>query len=99
MKSVIKEIVASLEGQAQHKLIEDVRIGLCYTAVILNDGNLGLAYTFPSRGKLHSSCDTLASGSLILAMASACESIELAAISCSRQIDLAQRDRDRLMIS
>ena len=43
MKSVIKEIVASLEEQAQHKLIEDVRIGLCYTAVILNDGNLGFS--------------------------------------------------------
>lgn len=64
MKSVVEEIVASLEEKAQHKLIEDLRIGLCYTAVILNDGNLGLAYTFPSRGKLHSSCDTLASGSL-----------------------------------
>jgi uncharacterized protein (DUF4213/DUF364 family) len=64
MKSVINEIVTSLEETAKYKKIEDLRIGLCYTAVLLNDGNLGLAYTFHSKGEYHSCCNAPDSGSL-----------------------------------
>lgn len=64
MKSVIKELVISLEEKAQYKQIQDLRIGLCYTAVVLNDGNLGLAYTFHPGKEHHSCCNVLDSGSL-----------------------------------
>jgi uncharacterized protein (DUF4213/DUF364 family) len=35
-----------LAKKAQHRVVEDVRIGLGYTAVLLDDGACGLAYTF-----------------------------------------------------
>jgi len=47
-KSIIQEIIEALEEKAKNKKVEDLRIGLCYTAVLLNDGHLGLAYTFHS---------------------------------------------------
>ncbi len=64
MKSIVKGIVEYIEGEAQDKTVEDLRVGLCYTAVLLNDGQLGLAYTFHSRGADHSCCNSLESGSL-----------------------------------
>jgi len=64
MKSIVKEIVESIERETQDKTVEDLRVGLCYTAVLLNDGQLGLAYTFPSRGTSHSCCNSLEAGSL-----------------------------------
>lgn len=48
-KSIIQEIIEALEEKANNKKVEDLRIGLCYTAVLLNDGQLGLAYTFRSQ--------------------------------------------------
>ena len=45
-KSVIQEIIAALGKRAENKKVADARIGLCYTAVLLDDGQLGLAYTF-----------------------------------------------------
>ena len=40
---------------AKNSIVSDVRIGLGYTAVHLNDGRLGLAYTF--HGDLERGCD------------------------------------------
>ena len=48
-KSVIQEIIAALGKKVENKKIADIRIGLCYTAVLLSDGQLGLAYTFHSQ--------------------------------------------------
>ena len=48
-KSVIQEIIAALGKKSENKKIADIRIGLCYTAVLLDDGQLGLAYTFRSQ--------------------------------------------------
>jgi len=64
MKSVIDEIIESIGRETENKSVEELRIGLCYTAVRLNDGTAGLAYTFPADSKQHSCCTTLESGSL-----------------------------------
>ncbi len=48
-KSVIQEIIAALGKKVENKKVADIRIGLCYTAVLLDDGQLGLAYTFRSQ--------------------------------------------------
>ena len=64
MKSVVEEIIGSIGSGTDDKSIEEVRIGLCYTAVRLNDGATGLAYTFPSNSKSHSCCSGLEAGSL-----------------------------------
>lgn len=47
-KNMLQEIIEALEKKAKSKKVEDLRIGLCYTAVLLSDGKLGLAYTFHS---------------------------------------------------
>jgi uncharacterized protein (DUF4213/DUF364 family) len=47
-KSILQEIIETLEKKLNNKKVEVLRIGLCYTAVLLNDGQLGLAYTFQS---------------------------------------------------
>lgn len=47
-KNIIQEIIESVEEKAKNKKVKDLRIGLCYTAVLLNDGKSGLAYTFHS---------------------------------------------------
>jgi len=47
-KNILQEIIEALEEKAKNKNVEDLRIGLCYTAVSLNDEKLGLAYTFRS---------------------------------------------------
>jgi uncharacterized protein (DUF4213/DUF364 family) len=44
-----------LQDKAHDNEITDVRIGLCYTAVMLSNGNVGLAYTF--RENLLPGCD------------------------------------------
>jgi uncharacterized protein (DUF4213/DUF364 family) len=64
MKSVNNEIVNSIKRQSQDKTIEDLRIGLCYTAILLDNGDAGLAYTFHSDNKPHSCCNFLESGSI-----------------------------------
>ena len=43
---ITDELLNSLAEKAQHRLVEEVRIGLGYTAVLLDDGACGLAYTF-----------------------------------------------------
>jgi len=43
---ITDELLDSLAEKAQHRVVEDVRIGLGYTAVLLDDGACGLAYTF-----------------------------------------------------
>jgi len=48
-KNIIQEIIEVLEEKAKYKKVEDLRIGLCYTAVLLNDGEVGIAYTFRSK--------------------------------------------------
>ncbi len=47
-RNIIQEILEVIEDQASIKIVKDIRIGLCYTAVLLDDGQLGLAYTFHS---------------------------------------------------
>jgi uncharacterized protein (DUF4213/DUF364 family) len=43
---IIDELVELLSEKAQHRVVRDVRIGLGYTAVVLDDGACGLANTF-----------------------------------------------------
>jgi uncharacterized protein (DUF4213/DUF364 family) len=43
---ITDEILELLAERAQHRVIRDVRIGLGYTAVLLDNGACGLAYTF-----------------------------------------------------
>jgi len=50
--TLIQEMIDALENRANDKSIEDIRIGLCYTSVLLNDGQLGLAYTFHAQPPL-----------------------------------------------
>lgn len=64
MKSVTEEIIESIDKDTENKSVEELRVGLCYTAVLLNDGSAGLAYTFYSNKKLHSCCNTIESGSI-----------------------------------
>ena len=64
MKSIVEEIVGSIGSGTENKSVEEVRVGLCYTAVLLNDGNTGLAYTFHSNSKSPSCCSGLEAGSL-----------------------------------
>jgi len=45
---LLQELINAVEDKAASKTIEDLRIGLCYTGVLLSDGHLGLAYTFKS---------------------------------------------------
>lgn len=45
-KNIAEEMVETVADQATSKTLKDIRIGLCYTAVLLDDGQLGLAYTF-----------------------------------------------------
>jgi len=42
---IIEEILKSVEGELRRRAVEDVRIGLGYTAVKLDDGSCGLAAT------------------------------------------------------
>lgn len=44
--SIIQEMLTAIENQAEATTVQDIRIGLCYSAVLLDDGQLGLAYTF-----------------------------------------------------
>lgn len=44
--SVTARIARILEGEARKRNVADVRIGLGYTAVMLDDGSAGVAYTF-----------------------------------------------------
>ena len=46
LPSVVSRIVERLSGDARSARVVEVRIGLGYTAVLLADGGLGLAYTF-----------------------------------------------------
>ena len=64
MKSVIEEIIESIGRETENRSVEELRIGLCYTAARLNDGTTGLAYTFSSDNKQHACCPTLEAGSL-----------------------------------
>jgi hypothetical protein len=49
---LLKEYAA---GRAQGRTVADVRIGLCYTAVLLDNGAAGVAYTF--KESLTAGCD------------------------------------------
>jgi uncharacterized protein len=43
---IINEILGSVESLLARREVVDVRIGLGYTGVLLDDGSMGLAYTF-----------------------------------------------------
>jgi uncharacterized protein (DUF4213/DUF364 family) len=47
MTSVASRIISNLSGPAGQMSVAEVRIGLGYTAVMLADNHVGLAYTFP----------------------------------------------------
>jgi uncharacterized protein (DUF4213/DUF364 family) len=51
---VATRIIACLRAPVREARVADVRIGLGYTAVLLDDGGLGLAYTF--RGEAEGDC-------------------------------------------
>jgi hypothetical protein len=43
---IVEQIRRILEGDARSTRIADIRIGLCYTAVLLETGRVGVAFTF-----------------------------------------------------
>ena len=45
-ESIIRDLVECLKGKAEERIVRDVRIGLSYTAVQLDDGSCGVAFTF-----------------------------------------------------
>ncbi len=52
--SVVAQLVTHLLTPAREARVKDVRIGLGYTAVMLDNGSVGLAFTFRERG--HGGC-------------------------------------------
>ncbi len=44
--NILRELVDSVEAEARSRTVADVRIGLGYTAVLLDSGSCGLAYSF-----------------------------------------------------
>jgi uncharacterized protein (DUF4213/DUF364 family) len=54
---ITDELLELLAERAQRRVIRDVRIGLGYTAVLLDDGACGLAYTF--RDEAEEGCSVL----------------------------------------
>jgi uncharacterized protein (DUF4213/DUF364 family) len=43
---IVDELLERLTDKAQKRVVRDLRIGLGYTAVLLEDGGCGVAYTF-----------------------------------------------------
>ena len=43
---IVDDLIARLEKRAATRTVREVRVGLGYTAVLLDDGNCGLAFTF-----------------------------------------------------
>jgi len=43
---ILQQLREYAAGLAHDRTVADVRIGLCYTAVLLDDGSAGVAYTF-----------------------------------------------------
>ncbi len=61
---IVDELIGRALSMAHSKRVKDIRAGLGYTGVLLEDGGCGLAYTF--RNELGSCCGILdAAGSLI----------------------------------
>jgi len=61
---IVDELIERALGMAQSKKVQDVRAGLGYTCVMLDDGVCGLAYTF--RNELGCCCGILdVAGSLV----------------------------------
>jgi uncharacterized protein (DUF4213/DUF364 family) len=54
---ITDELLELLAEKAEHRVIRDVRIGLGYTALLLDDGGCGLAYTF--RDEAEEGCSVL----------------------------------------
>ena len=54
---IVEDLLQHLSGRAEGRTVSDVRIGLGYTAVRLDDGACGLAYTF--RGEAGHGCSVL----------------------------------------
>ncbi len=44
--TVVEELLNSVENELRKKEVVDLRIGLGYTGVLLDDGNLGVSYSF-----------------------------------------------------
>lgn len=43
---ILRSLKDYVQGKALNRTVADVRIGLCYTAVLLDNGSAGVAYTF-----------------------------------------------------
>ena len=52
-----RNIVKTYEKQLRERIVTDVRIGIGYTGVLLDDGSLGLAYTL--RDELPPTCSVM----------------------------------------
>jgi len=63
---IIGELIDRALSMAQTKKVKDVRAGLGYTCVMLEDGGCGLAYTF--RNELGSCCGTLGAAGRLIGM-------------------------------
>jgi uncharacterized protein (DUF4213/DUF364 family) len=44
--TILEKLKAHTSGKAEHVRVIDARIGFCYTAVLLDNGGAGVAYTF-----------------------------------------------------
>jgi uncharacterized protein len=51
---MLKRLEDIAQKEAVNRTVVDVRIGLCYTAILLDNGSAGLAYTFSGEG--HHGC-------------------------------------------
>ncbi len=71
------------QARAHEQMVADVRIGLCYTAVLLDDGSAGVAYTF--KEALPPGCDVF-QGKRPIAGKPASETL-----SCLSSTDLLER--------
>ncbi len=55
--NIFRKIVESIEGELKERVIEDVRVGIGYIGVLLDDGKLGLSYTL--RDELPPTCSVM----------------------------------------
>ncbi len=55
--NLYREIVKSIEKELKERTVEDVRVGIGYIGVLLDDGSLGLSYTL--RDELPPTCSVM----------------------------------------
>ncbi len=70
---ILRQLKEYAESKAGNTIVTDVRIGLCYTAVLLSDSSAGVAYTF--KEKVPPGCDVF-QGKRPLARTKAAETLQ-----------------------